>query len=176
MFEIEPTEQFFDIKLFHIHPEYNSLTQENDIALVKIEGQIAFNDNINPICLPEDNAVISRGVKCFVAGWGAPSFLGKPANRLFIGKIPIVSSTKCNETNAYKGRIKSGMLCAGSPIGGIDTCHGDGGGPLACKVSDGRFILAGVTSWGNGCGHPERYGVYSDLKNYVDWIYSIVTT
>jgi len=174
VFEIEPLEQLFDIKLFHIHPGYNSSTQENDIGLIKIEGQIAFNENVSPICLPEGDAVILRDTACFVAGWGAPSFLGQPANRLFAGKVPIVPATICNNTIAYKGRIKRGMLCAGNRYGGIDTCHGDGGGPLACKVSGGKFILSGVASWGSGCGFPGRYGVNTDVGHYIEWIHSII--
>ena len=167
-------EQLFDIKLFHIHPGYNSSTQENDIGLIKIEGQIAFNENVSPICLPEGDAVILRDTACFVAGWGAPSFLGQPANRLFAGKVPIVPATICNNTIAYKGRIKRGMLCAGNRYGGIDTCHGDGGGPLACKVSGGKFILSGVASWGSGCGFPGRYGVNTDVRHYIEWIHNII--
>ena len=175
MFDIEPMEQLFDIKLFHIHPGYNSSTQENDIALIKIEGKIAFNNNIGPICLPKRDTITAHYTQCLVAGWGSPTFLGQPTNRLFIGRIPIIPASICNSTSAYNGHITDSMLCAGSRLGGVDTCHGDGGGPLACKMSDGQFMLAGVTSWGNGCGYPGRYGVYTDVRAYAEWIYGLVS-
>ena len=70
----------------------------------------------------------------------------------------------------------NGMLCAGSDSGGIDTCQGDGGGPLVCEISNKRYVLSGVSSWGNGCGLPGRYGVYTDVRKYLDWISSIAST
>jgi hypothetical protein len=52
------------------------------------------------------------------------------------------------------------MVCAGD--GGSDTCQGDSGGPM--MVSDGSFlVLAGITSWGNGCADPDFPGVYTRL-------------
>ena len=49
--------------------------------------------------------------------------------------------------------ITGSMLCASgvSEKGIVDTCQGDSGGPLSC-AEDGRFVLRGVTSWGQGRG------------------------
>ena len=51
--------------------------------------------------------------------------------------------------------------------------QGDGGGPLVCRGSSKEYILAGVVSWGLGCGERGIPGVYVDVAKYVDWVESI---
>lgn len=43
----------------------------------------------------------------------------------------------------------------------------DSGGPLR---SVERGYLAGVISWGAGCGHPQYPGVNTRVSSFVDWI------
>jgi secreted trypsin-like serine protease len=53
------------------------------------------------------------------------------------------------------------MVCAGGN-GDADTCSGDSGGPLAIYDSTaGDWMLAGVTSFGDGCNTVGAAGVYA---------------
>jgi secreted trypsin-like serine protease len=56
-----------------------------------------------------------------------------------------------------------------------DTCQGDSGGPLM-YYSEKReqWMIAGITSYGVGCGLPDYAGVYTRAAMYVDWIKSVV--
>jgi trypsin len=83
--------------------------------------------------------------------------------------VPYIDNATCNEPISYNGEILAGMMCAGHRDGGIDACQGDSGGPLVWRSQDGP-ILVGVVSFGDGCARRLKYGVYSRLSYYRDWI------
>ena len=68
-------------------------------------------------------------------------------------------------------RIKTFFVCGEDTVethgDERDTCQGDSGGPLVVQRSDGRFVLAGLTSWGEGCSGD---GYYTKVSAFVDWI------
>ena len=39
-----------------------------------------------------------------------------------------------------------------------------------CQVKDGRWVVAGVTSWGELCGITNKPGVYTKVAAYIQWI------
>ena len=70
--------------------------------------------------------------------------------------------------------LHDGFMCAGGEEGKDackDACKDDGGGPLVCKETwTGLWQLAGIVSWGIGCGERDVPGVYVKVSQYENWI------
>ena len=71
--------------------------------------------------------------------------------------------------------VSDGMFCAGDPGAPAsarvaDACQGDSGGPIFVSSKNGGYVQVGIISWGEGCGLPKLYGVYTRLAKYADWI------
>ncbi|XP_006148179.1 prostasin [Tupaia chinensis] len=163
------------------HPSYQTEGSEGDIALLHLKSPVTFSRTIRPICLPAANASFPNGLTCTVTGWGhvAPSVslqTPKPLQQL---QVPLISRETCNclyNINANPEEphfIQRDMVCAGYVDGGKDACQGDSGGPLSCQVPQGPglWYLAGIVSWGDACGAPNRPGVYTLTSSYASWIH-----
>ena len=70
-------------------------------------------------------------------------------------------------------RIRKYFLCAQDTMeshsAARDTCQGDSGGPFAVQRSDGRFVLAGITSWGEQCGTGGYYTKVTEFREFINF-------
>ncbi|XP_063328802.1 prostasin-like [Pelmatolapia mariae] len=151
------------------HPNYNSKTNDNDIALLRLSSTVEFNNYIRPVCLADAGSDFPAGTTTWVTGWGniRDSVSLPSPGTLQEVSIPIVSNTDCNSD--LGGGITSNMICAGVTQGGKDSCQGDSGGPLVAKNSS-IWVQAGIVSFGNGCAQPNSPGVYTRVSQYQSWI------
>lgn len=163
-------QQRMRVKTILTHKNYNSVTHENDIAVVKLERDVDFTKNIHSVCLPVATQNISPGSTAYVTGWGSQKYGGATVKDLQQGRVNIISNEVCNEPISYNGAVLSGMLCAGVPYGEVDACQGDSGGPLVQEDSRQLWFLVGIVSWGDRCGLPDKPGVYTRVTAYRDWI------
>lgn len=152
-----------------IHEAYNAKTYDNDIALIKLKtpppGRV----------IPPTSASISipAGQPLEVTGWGAVAEKGPGSAMLLKAMVPLASAAECNAPQSYNGQISEKMMCAGYREGGVDACQGDSGGPLVWRTSDGP-VLVGVVSFGDGCARKLKYGVYTRVSAYRNWIDRII--
>ncbi|XP_059206892.1 enteropeptidase [Centropristis striata] len=151
-----------------INRKYNRQTKQADIAMMHLQEPISFTQWVQPLCLPAEGHDITTGTKCFIAGWGREAEEGSLPDVLQEAQVPVVDSSQC-QLQLPEYDITSSMLCAGYPEGGIDSCKGDSGGPMMC-LQDGYWTLIGVTSFGVGCGRPQRPGVYARVSSFSSWI------
>ncbi|XP_062239190.1 ovochymase-1 isoform X2 [Platichthys flesus] len=145
---------------------FQSRTKENDVALLKLQEPLVFTNSIRPINIWTSPLPLFKG--CTITGWGTTRENGPRVNRLQEVNVTVMPSDVCNQY--YSGRIRSSMFCAGRSRGGVDACQGDSGGPLSCFTGS-RFELAGLISWGVGCGRARRPGVYTNLQETTQWLY-----
>ncbi|XP_058808152.1 trypsin-1-like [Phymastichus coffea] len=149
------------------HENYNTniySIPSNDVALLKLNEPIHFDDTRQPIDLFKQGEVSAPGNMSVITGWGDT---GKGiSTQLQTVTIPIVDKNLCNNVYKRYGGVPAGEICAGYyGIGGKDACIGDSGGPLTIN---GR--LAGIISWGFECGSADYPGVYTEIAYYHDWI------
>ena len=141
-----------------------------DIALILLDKEVNWNKFVKPVCLANDASVPFIGETATVTGWGRKEVNAfKLPTVLQKVDLPILSNSECQQWYKDSVSIMTSVLCAGLEKGGKDACQGDSGGPIMVKV-EGRYVLAGITSYGIGCARPKIPGVYTRASSYIDWI------
>lgn len=172
--EIDPLKSRLQkIDRIYVHERYNSLTFDNDVALLLLSADISSGEPIDLLQAAEAPSALTVRREGRVSGWGRISENGPTSSRLKYVDVPIADQTKCasnyRKLNANYV-ITSNMICAGFDTDNRgDSCQGDSGGPFVTPV-EGKFKLAGVVSWGVGCSKAGLYGLYTRLPNYLPWI------
>ena len=158
------------VSAIFMHEQYNSSTIENDIALLQLNSP-ASSEPIR-YATPDDAALFAAGTDAIVTGWGDtdPTNQNNYPSILQEAVVPVVSDAGC--TAAYGvWYVNPEMLCAGYDEGGIDSCFGDSGGPLAVDAGDGSLLHIGIVSWGVACAQAGFPGVYARTSTYASWIF-----
>ncbi|KAM6945723.1 coagulation factor VII [Aplochiton taeniatus] len=167
----EGTEQTRRVARVLVHPRYNHATKDCDLALLRLRGPVALGPWVVPACLPPPRGASGHalaGVRSSaVSGWGRVAPSGPPSALLKRLEVPTVRLQDCREHSGLN--VTRNMLCAGYRRGVNDACQGDSGGPLVTLYRD-TWFLTGVVSWGKGCAQEGRYGVYTRVANFLDWI------
>ncbi len=152
-------------------PDFNQAKLRNDLCLVSFTEPLEIGANLRPICLPANGFTLDEGEHLFIAGWGSKTVSGALSENLNSAALPIVAFEKCKKEYGDLGLelSDSAHFCANSPNGGIGPCRGDWGAP-SVVMRAGQPVLAGIVSFGRGCGHVAFSSVYTNLASYNDWI------
>ncbi|XP_021262281.1 coagulation factor IX isoform X1 [Numida meleagris] len=169
--EDDHTEQRRQVVKILPYPTYNRTRNKhhNDIALLELDQPLTFNSYVTPICIGSrdfTNNLLSNGPGT-VSGWGSMLYRGRSAIILQVLTVPFVDRVTCLKSTSTT--ILQSMFCAGYTAGGKDTCGGDSGGPYTNSIGE-TWFLTGVTSWGEECAKPGKYGIYTKVAKYVKWI------
>ncbi|XP_006875036.1 PREDICTED: coagulation factor IX isoform X2 [Chrysochloris asiatica] len=169
--EIEHTEQERNVIRAIPHHSYNATINRysHDIALLELDRPLTLNSYVTPICVAnkEYTNIFLRFGSGYVSGWGKVFNKGRPASILQYLKVPLVDRATCLRSTKFT--IYNNMFCAGFHEGGKDSCQGDSGGPHVTEV-EGTSFLTGIISWGEECALKGKYGIYTKVARYVNWI------
>jgi len=171
----QDTGERFQVRNIIIHPDYNSQSKDNDIALVELSSPSSA------MTIPLISAESNLTAMVTILGWGSvtdPAFPSYPYE-LREAVIPVTSNESCNanysQSLEYYNPITDNMLCAGFADGGVDTCVGDSGGPVIFE-EQGVWKVAGIVSWARGCAEPSFFGVNTRVSNYLNFISNHIQT
>lgn len=157
-----------------VHPNFHLGSLRNDVALLFLMEPLVITDNVKTICLPPPDFETTDN--CIASGWGKDAYKkGRHSTVLKKVELPLVSRGECvkalrtTRLGAFYNLHRS-FICAGGEEK-KDTCKGDGGSPLICKVpgSSDLYVQVGIVSWGIGCGENVP-GVYVNVAMYIRWI------
>jgi hypothetical protein len=145
------------------NPLFDGMSDGWDAILIQLASP-SSSPTIN-LAGPNETDSWAPGRAAFATGWGALNdgplqFFPDDLREV---QINVISDSTCGSPAVYDSAfIPELMLCAGDLAGGKDTCQGDSGGPLVVPKG-GKFRLVGDTSFGIGCGQPNKPGVYGRI-------------
>lgn len=165
-----------EVKEIHPHPDFNEVTGDNDIALIRLVSWLEKAPVL--ISFSDAQPLANVGAAVTVVGWGSVAPSEDPEvypNILRKAVLSLTDASQCqqalrNETG-MDIVITGNMLCAGSSAQAEDACRGDSGGPLLYWQRDqATWDQIGIVSWGIGCSIANLPGVYTNLHPLQSWI------
>ncbi|XP_055850507.1 chymotrypsin-1-like [Episyrphus balteatus] len=144
-----------------MHCNYNSPAYANDIALIRLNDSINFNDVTSKV--DYDYAVMKADDELILTGWGTLSLGGMVPSKLQTLKVKYVPYEMCKEKHNNSSWVDVGHLCTFNDKG-KGACHGDSGGPL---VHDGKLVA--LVNWGRPCaqGYPDAHAKISYYHDFI---------
>ncbi|KAJ6652121.1 hypothetical protein lerEdw1_013161 [Lerista edwardsae] len=154
-----------------LHAAYVDMNEGYDIAMAMLSRPVVFNDSIRAICAPYSTHQFPFGSTCWTRGWRTDSPRGRNSSLGGV-EVKILGPQTCNciynKTSEPEISITSDMLCA-TPHKSNMRCEEGIGEPLICNEK-GKWFLAGISSFGKGCGTVVHPGVYTRVSAYQNWM------
>ncbi|NWT68059.1 PAMR1 protease, partial [Prunella himalayana] len=181
----EKTIQNLRISAIIVHPNYDPILLDSDIAVIKLLDKARISSRVQPICLSSSHDLTSstEDLKIMVTGWKVLADikdLGYKNDTIRMGVVQMVDSLLCEqqyEDNGIQVSITDSMFCARQDHTTFSNiCPAETGGIAAITLPgkaspELRWHLMGLVSWGydKTCS-LELYSGYTKALPFKDWI------
>ncbi|XP_039498013.1 CLIP domain-containing serine protease B15 [Drosophila santomea] len=142
-----------------VHSQFNNQTQQNDIAILRMQHAVQYSDIVRPICL------LINGTWPAVDRFHSTGWSTTEARYRIIERID-----RLNCSSKFNRQVDESQICVRS-----NACLGDSGSPMSARILHmGRyrtfqlgFIIYGL----NSCA---GLNVYTNVTYYMDWILNVL--
>mmetsp|Transcript_28808 Transcript_28808/g.44286 ORF Transcript_28808/g.44286 Transcript_28808/m.44286 type:complete len:334 (-) Transcript_28808:505-1506(-) len=170
-----PDQMAFKIEKELVHPEFVAHSFDNDLMLIRLQGNTSGFD---PIDMMNDGNIteVKDGDSLKVLGWGKMEDGNMAESLQEVYVTALIDNEKCKtklKEQWQPAGVLPSMMCAWNEEDKADTCKGDSGGPMFKEMDDSTNILIGIISWGYGdCG---GIGIYALISEAYDWIQKFIS-
>ncbi|NXI50011.1 PAMR1 protease, partial [Chloroceryle aenea] len=181
----EKTIQNLRISAIIVHPNYDPILLDSDIAIIKLLDKARISSRVQPICLSSSHDLTSstEDLRIIVTGWKVLADIKDPGYKndtIRMGAVRMVDSLLCEqqyEDNGIQVSITESMFCAKQDHTAFSNiCPAETGGIAAITLPgkaspELRWHLMGLVSWGydKTCS-LELYSGYTKALPFKDWI------
>ncbi|XP_023041310.1 inactive serine protease PAMR1 isoform X4 [Piliocolobus tephrosceles] len=181
----EKTIQSLRISAVILHPNYDPILLDADIAILKLLDKARISTRVQPICLAasRDLSTSFQESHITVAGWNVLADVRSPGfknDTLRSGVVSVVDSLLCEEQHEDHGipvSVTDNMFCASQdPTAPSDICTAETGGIAAVSFPgraspEPRWHLMGLVSWSydKTCSH-RLSTAFTKVLPFKDWI------
>lgn len=168
----------FGIEDIIVHENYTGSVIEgllNDIALIRLDKSIPFDNKLKPVCLPLNNTrKLEDNMSLTVAGWGRRVTMNETPEIRAVTVPLVTNQTNCefqDQSTLCAGKISRNSSAVQT------TCDGDSGGPLMQEDKPEHMVIEGIVSAMRGNCFSEFYATqYINVRYYLSWIQKNVCT
>ncbi|XP_054017383.1 inactive serine protease PAMR1 [Dryobates pubescens] len=181
----EKSIQNLRISAIIVHPNYDPILLDSDIAIIKLLDKARISSRVQPICLSSPHDLVSppEDLRIMVTGWkvlAEARDAGYKNDTIRMGAVRMVDSLLCEQQYEEKGiqvSITDSMFCARQDHTAFSNiCPAETGGIAAVTLPgkaspELRWHLMGLVSWGydKTCS-LELYSGYTKALPFKDWI------
>ncbi|KAM5125488.1 inactive serine protease PAMR1-like isoform 2-T2 [Callospermophilus lateralis] len=181
----EKTIQSLRISAIILHPNYDPILLDADIAILKLLDKAGISTCVQPICLaaPRDLSISFQESHLTVAGWNILADVRSPGfknDTLRSGVVRVVDSLLCEEQHEDHGipvSVTHNMFCASQDSSApSDICTAETGGIAAMSFPgraspEPRWHLVGLVSWSYDKSCSQSLSMaFTKVLPFKDWI------